>query len=85
MMRLGDELNKLPQPRQLYCDSLVDFYGKLGSKDFWASVIKREIALEAFIQDYMRTEHKGHEKEDTISFQSALNEFRMREKYMVGK
>lgn len=73
------------QPRQLYCDGLVDFYNKLGSRDFWADMKNQEIALEAFCQEYMRTDHKEHEEEDATSFHAALSEFRMREKYMVGK
>lgn len=70
------------QPRQLYCDSLVDFYAKLGNKEFWNNTRKREIGLEAFCQDYLRTNHVGHSEEDAISFQSAINEYRMREEYM---
>ena len=70
------------QPRQLFLDTLVEFYAKLGNKEFWADMKKCEIALEALIQDYMRTDHRGH-LEDATSLQAALNEYRIRERYLL--
>ena len=69
------------QPRQLFLDSIVDFYGKLSNKEFWANDRKRIIALEAIAQDYIRTDHTGH-KEDSITLQAAINEYHIRAKYM---
>ena len=71
------------QPRQLFLDTLVEFYGKMGSKEFWADFKKCEIALEALSQDYIRTDHAGYVEEDATSFQAALNEYRMRERYII--
>lgn len=75
-------MSEYEQPRQLFCDTLVEFYGKLGDRRFWASRKQQEIALEALIQDYMRTDHGEHKDEDVISFEAAVSEFRMRERYM---
>lgn len=71
------------QSRQFFLDTLVEFYGKMGSKAFWADMKKCEIALEALMQDYIRTDHSGYVEEDATSLQSAINEYRMRERYMV--
>jgi len=73
------------QPRQLFLDTLVEFYGKMGSKEFWADFKKCEIALEALTQDYMRTDHSEHLEEDATSLQAALNEYRIRERYLGEK
>ncbi len=72
------------EPRQMFLDTVVEFYGKLGNKDFWKDVKSTEIALEALLQDYMRTDHTGFYKEDATTLQAAIYEYRLREKYMVG-
>jgi len=73
------------ESRQMFLDTLVEFYGKLGNKGFWADMKQRDIALEALTQDYMRTDHTGFKEEDSIALQSAINEYQMREKYIVGR
>ncbi|KKM81334.1 hypothetical protein LCGC14_1330810 [marine sediment metagenome] len=71
------------EPRQMFIDSVVEFYEKLGSKKFWADMKQRTIVLEALSQDYMRTDHTGYKEEDATTLRAALNEYRLRERHMM--
>jgi hypothetical protein len=71
------------EPRQLYLDTLLEFHHKLGEKEFWKKPFEvRIISLEALSQDYIRTDHKGFEDDDTVSLDSAFREYHMRQKYI---
>lgn len=72
------------QPRQLFLDTVVEFYEKLGFKDFWLGGEKqRTIALEALAQDYIRTNHAGFMEEDRVTLQAAIEEYHRRAEYMT--
>lgn len=72
------------QPRQLFLDTVVEFYEKLGSREFWGDDKKQTIALEALSQDYIRTDHTGFEEEDSTTLEATINEYNLRKKYMLG-
>ena len=69
--------------RQLYLDTLIEFWEKLGSREFWGDDSKRGIALEALTQDYLRVEHGEYLEDDAISFQAAIDEYHRREFYIL--
>jgi hypothetical protein len=72
------------QPRQYFLDSIIEFRHKIGNKDFWKDEKARDIAVEALTKDYLRTEHGEHLKDDAIMFESALNEYHMREFFIIS-
>lgn len=73
------------EPRQLFLDTLSDFYQKMGDKAFWAKTDEqRQIALDAVNQDYLRVEHGTHIEQDAIALQAALDEYIRRQIHIVG-
>ena len=74
------------QPRELFLASFHDFYEKMGQKSFWeGSSGTRNIVRDAFIQDYMRTDHGNSAYGDAVSFEAAMREFGVRELYMITR
>ena len=74
------------QSRELFLASFHDFYGKMGQKDFWEGGARaRSIVYDAFVQDYLRTEHGNYAYQDAVSFEAAMREFGARELYMVTR
>jgi len=58
--------------RQLYLDSLVEFRKKLSETGFWESKVKREVALNALAEDFVRTDHGDRMEEDAASLVLAI-------------
>jgi len=69
-------------PRQLFLETLVDFWNKLSDRAFWANPKAQDIAIEALGQDYLRTEHGKHLDKDAVALQAALQEYRNRQRFM---
>ena len=73
------------EPRQLFLDTLADFYKKIGEKDFWAKTDEqRQIAIDAVNQDYLRVDHGIRLKQDAIALQAALDEYIKGRIYIIG-
>lgn len=62
---------------QMFKDTLLEFYGKMGNRDFWESMKAQEVAIDALGQDYIR----AGEPEDATSLQAALLEYEMRKSW----
>jgi DNA-binding Lrp family transcriptional regulator len=70
---------KYNEPRQMFLDTLIEFYTKLGDKNFWGLTrFQRENTLQALMQDYFRTSHGEHLKDDYIALQAAIQEYHTR-------
>ena len=73
------------QPRQLFLDTLLEFYHKMGDKDFWRKTDEqRQISVDALTQDYLRVDHGENLEQDAISLQSALDEYIRRQILSIG-
>ena len=80
----GVTYRDIGQPRKFFTGAVTDFYEKMGRKDFWTgSVETRDVAVESFMQDYIRTDHGNDAYNDAITFEAAMREFGMRELYMA--
>ena len=72
------------EPRQMFLDTLTDFWGELSKKSFWEKPLdQQEILVEALTQDYFRTDHEGHESDDSLGLEMALNEYHLRGLYFA--
>ena len=69
--------------RQFWLDTLSEFWLRLGDKEFWNNKKKREVAVHALAQDYMRTDHDGYTEEDACSFHAVMLEYDTRSRYML--
>ncbi len=74
------------EPRQMFLDTLSEFYDKMENRTFWEkSLGLRQISVDALVQDYLRTDHEDKLESDRVSWLSALDEYCMRESCIVTK
>lgn len=71
------------QPRQLFLDTLCDFWKSMGDKQFWADTKKASISLSALIEDYFHVDHEGRLEDDATSLEAAIDEYHRREAYLL--